>query len=342
MSVLFGWHRNDLYCPAMNLQPNEDTLPKPDSACSANAAIPPSRATSGPPERVAFLNQKGGVGKTTTAVNLAAALARSGRRVLLIDLDSQAHATLHLGAEPSESGSIYDVLHDPTVAPSVVLNVEERLDLLPAETDLAAAETELSQVPDRYERLRQAIDLLSDGYDDIMLDCPPSLGLLTLSALAAVEQVIIPMQAHFLSLQGMSKLLETISLIRQKLNPALEVAGVVLCMYDKQATHTQEVVSDIRGFFSTSRSQSVPWQHAQVFTPAIRRNIKLAECPSFGQSIFAYAPSAAGTEDYFQLGKSVLKWYAKRMKRRDSETGSQGAVPVVEFPSMRTPDPAQQ
>ena len=308
-----------------------------ETASTASKQLPiPARATSGPPEKVAFLNQKGGVGKTTTAVNLAAGLARTGRRVLLIDLDSQAHASLHLGVEASEHGSIYDVLHDPSVTPNVIVNAEERLDVIPAETDLAAAEMELGQASDRYERLRAAIDQVADQYDDILLDCPPSLGLITLSALAAVDQVIIPMQAHFLSLQGMSKLLETISLVRQKLNPTLEVAGVVLCMYDKQATHTQEVVSDIRGFFSSSRSQAVPWQHSQVFTPAIRRNIKLAECPSFGQSIFAYAPAAAGSDDYAQLAKSVLKWFTKRNKRVAEERTHPPETPIVEVPAAQS------
>lgn len=275
------------------------------------------------PRIIALMNQKGGVGKTTTTVNLGAALAHLGQRVLIVDLDPQAHATLHLGgALDGSSGSVYDALHDPD-AGAPVGKVAPGLWLLPAETDLAAAETELAAEPDRHDRLRRALGRLagadpsrSNGatrtdesarpFDTILLDCPPSLGLLTLNGLAAAGEVLIPMQAHFLALQGVGKLLETVGLVTQQVNPRLRVLGIVLCMHDAQTTHTQEVVSDLESFFEEARAQQAPWSGARVFQPPIRRNIKLAEAPSFGQSIFQYAPQAPGAQDYLELARSFV------------------------------------
>ncbi len=266
---------------------------------------------------IALMNQKGGVGKTTTCVNLAAAIAATGRRTLLVDLDPQAHATLHLGVEPGElsernRGSAYDLLLDPAHDPAnTLIEVRNNLSLIPSETDMAAAESELGALPERHERLRSALQRLESapagGHEFVLLDCPPSLGLLTLNALAAAREVIIPMQAHFLALQGVGKLLETIQLVRRQLNPSLSVAGVVLCMHDAQTTHTREVVDDLRGFFNAAREQDVPWRFAQVYNPPIRRNIKLAECPSFGQTIFDYAPWAPGALDYRKLGEEIVR-----------------------------------
>ncbi len=257
---------------------------------------------------IALMNQKGGVGKTTTTVNLAAASARLGKRTLLVDLDPQAHATLHLGADPSAlDGSVYDLLLDPTHdAAHPLITSRDNLALLPAETDLAAAETELQNAPDRQHRLGRALDRLRDRFDLVLLDCPPALGLLTLNGLAAATEVLIPMQAHFLALQGVSKLLETVQLVRGSLNDRLAVAGVVLCMHDHQTTLSQEVVADLNEFFESARGTDVPWNAAKIFDPPIRRNIKLAECPSFGQTIFEYAPDAAGAKDYEALARSVL------------------------------------
>ncbi|MEX2217493.1 MAG: ParA family protein, partial [Phycisphaerales bacterium] len=269
----------------------------------------------GPARIIAQMNQKGGVGKTTTTVNLAAGLALLGRRVLIVDLDPQAHATLHLGADPGggaggEGGSaaarsVYDLLLDSDDNPqAAIIQVAPNLALIPSETDLAAAEAELGAADERHRRLARALAPLAASFDAILIDCPPSLGLLTINGLAAANEVLIPMQAHFLALQGVGKLLETVKLVRAGINPGLTVSGVVLCMHDAQSTHAQEVVADLEAFFDAARTQDVPWRSARVFRPPIRRNIKLAECPSFGKTIFDYAPGAPGALDYRALAEA--------------------------------------
>lgn len=298
--------------------------------------MPPAlHAPSNVPTRsIALLNQKGGVGKTTTTVNLAAAIALAGRSTLLVDLDPQAHATLHLGVEPgSTNASVYDTLLDPDAATSAVINARHNLDLLPAEVDLAAAESDLVNAPDRNARLSAALTRLQARYDFVLIDCPPSLGLLTLNALAAAREVIVPMQAHFLALQGLSKLLETVSLVARSANPRLRISGVVLCMHEEVTKLSREVVADLESFFADSRRDNapdVPWRNARVYRPPVRRNIKLAECPSFGQTIFEYAPSAPGAHDYKDLAASVIaEWdavLARLGARRSTTADTPGAV----------------
>lgn len=284
--------------------------------------------------RLALMNQKGGVGKTTTAVNLAAAVARLGRSSLIVDLDPQAHATLHIGVAPDQTtATIYDLLIDPQIDPlDAVVEARPNLGLIASETDLAAAETELALVENRHLRLAGVLDRLEDLYEFVFIDCPPSLGLLTMNGLVAAREVMIPMQAHFLALQGLGKLLETISMVRSQLNPRLRVAGVVLCMHDAQTTHTREVVSDMESFFADARdSPESPWRYARVFRPAIRRNIKLAESPSFGQTIFDYAPAAPGAQDYDELAAVLLRDWDRMLERRhggaDSAPGDGGSMP---------------
>jgi chromosome partitioning protein len=274
---------------------------------------------------IALMNQKGGVGKTTTTVNLAAAIAQQGRKVLIIDLDPQAHATLHVGVDDNESPdsapTVYDLLLDDDIqVEDCIRKVDEYLDIIPAETDLAAVESELSGQPGRNQRLANAIARSGADHEFILLDCPPALGLLTLNALAAAQEVIIPMQAHFLALQGVSKLLETVGIVREQINPALRVAGVVLCMHDTQTSHSKEVVADLERFFESQRGSGTAWASARVYHPPIRRNIKLAECPSFGQTIFQYAMWAPGALDYKKLGDTITaEWDRALAVARSSE-----------------------
>ncbi len=303
-----------------------------------NHGVGPAKDGAGAPDRaprtISLMNQKGGVGKTTTTVNLAASLAALGRRTLLIDLDPQAHATLHLGIDPGALGhSVYDVLLDPgSVSP---MPARDGLDLLPAVTDLAAAESELATEPDRQGRLTRAISACASQYDDVLIDCPPSLGLLTLNALAASGEVLVPMQPHFLALQGLGKLLETVRLIGANVNENLRVAGVVLCMYEESTRLAREVVADIEAFFTVSAELAVPWRSAKVYKPPIRRNIKLAESPSFGQTIFEYAPTCQGAKDYKKLGQALLDDVVVA-----SEPASPPAKPAAPVPAPEGATPA--
>ncbi len=256
---------------------------------------------------IAIINQKGGVGKTTTAVNLSAALAELGQRVCVVDLDPQAHASLHLGYSLSEGeSSIYDVLTGDASLSSVRRQVSDHLWIVPAHLDLAAAEMELYGEVGREVILRDKLAVDDGDFDFLILDCPPSLSVLTLNALTAAQEVFLPLQPHFLALHGLSKLLRTIDVVAKRLNNQLRLTGVVLCMYESATRLAAEVSTDVDEFFRQQTDTECVWSHARCFDTRIRRNIRLAEAPSFGQSILQYAPQSNGAEDYRQLAGEVL------------------------------------
>ncbi|MGL4512235.1 MAG: ParA family protein [Lacipirellulaceae bacterium] len=262
---------------------------------------------------LAVINQKGGVGKTTTAVNLSAALAREGQRVGLIDLDPQGHASLHFGADPKRPlPTTYDLLTSAATLADVWQTTDEGLRVAPAHIDLAAAELELAGVVGREMILRDKLVPMADEFDYVLIDCPPSLGILTLNALAAVDDVFLPLQPHFLALHGLSKLMQTVDLVRERLNPRLKMAGVVLCLYESGTRLATEITSDVERYFDRLRGQGPAWRHVRLFDTRIRRNIRLAEAPSFGQSIFRYDGQSRGAEDYQGLAGEVLAYYAGR------------------------------
>lgn len=267
------------------------------------------RRTGPTPRIIALLNQKGGVGKTTSAVNLGAAIAQTGRRVCLIDLDPQAHLTLHLGIEEQQiRRTVYDLLIDPECpVGEAIIHARPNLDAILSEVDLAGAEPELAQVPDRQSILQRRLMPIVERYEYVFIDCPPSLGLLTLNALSLAREVYVPMQAHFLALQGVGKLLETVGLVCRSVNPRLRVTAILLCMHEGQTTLAKEIVADLDGFFDHAREQDVPWSGCRVLRPAIRRNIKLAEAPSFGNTIFDYAPWCPGALDYRKLAEQIIQ-----------------------------------
>ncbi|MBC7263874.1 MAG: ParA family protein [Chloroflexi bacterium] len=254
----------------------------------------------------AFANQKGGVGKTTTAVNLGAYMAASGRKVLLVDADPQANATSSLGIEKMTlRRSIYDVLiHDLPMETTLTLTKRLGLDLIPSSPALAGAEVELVSLLSREQRLRQALAPMREKYDYILIDTPPSLGLLTVNALAAAEGVIIPVQCEYLPLEGLSQLIQTIELVQRNLNPTLRVQGVLLTMYDSRTNLSEEVVNEVRKYFGNL-----------VYRTIIPRSVRLSEAPSYGESILSYAPTSAGALAYQTLCAEVLARAGDRMGR---------------------------
>lgn len=252
---------------------------------------------------IAVMNQKGGVGKTTSSVNIAAALAREGSKVCIIDMDPQGHASFHLGLEcVGDALTVYDVFSERATVDDTRQLVGENLSIIPSNIDLAAVEVELAGVQRREFVLRDAMKHWEqqNRFDYVIMDCPPSLGVLTINALCAVREVLIPLQPHFFALQGLSKLFETTALVTRRLNRDLRVSGVALCLYESGTRLAADVVEDLRHFLSSSDADT-PWADAKIFRNRIRRNIKLAEAPSFGQSIFDYAPTCPGAKDYAGL-----------------------------------------
>ncbi len=256
---------------------------------------------------IAVLNQKGGVGKTTTAVNTAAALAARGLKVVVIDLDPQAHLTIHLGLEPQtvEKGA-YEVLTESADFEQSLMMTRPNLWALGTNINLVGAETELVTVVGREIILREAMAACQDKFDFCLIDCAPSLGLLSLNALAASQEVLIPLQPHFLALQGFGKLLQTVDLVNKRINPELKVTGVLLCMFDTRASLPNEVRADIDRFLTNARGSNSAWSDAQLVPTFIRRNIKLAEAPSYGRTIFEYDPACNGAMDYRNVGRFFL------------------------------------
>ena len=245
---------------------------------------------------IAVINQKGGVGKTTTTANLGAALARAGSRVLLIDLDPQGHLSLHFGAEPADGQpSIYDVLTSHTPLAEVTLSVGDNLSLVPADIDLAGAEMELVSITGREVLLREALVPAAQNHDFLLIDCPPSLGILTVNALVAATHLLVPIQSSYYALEGTDDLLDTYEKIRARPNPDLKFLGVVITIDDKRTILARDIRKQIQEVFGD-----------KVFKTTISKSVRLEESPAYKQSIFSFSPSSSGAAEYYSLSEEVI------------------------------------
>lgn len=257
---------------------------------------------------IAIFNQKGGVGKTTTNINLAACLAIKGKKVLVLDIDPQGNTTSGLGiSKRGLENTMYEVLitdsYDPKNA--VRHTVVEGLDIIPASVELAGAEVEMVQLEGREKRLKRALDTIRDGYDYIFIDCPPSLGLLTINSLTAVDSVLIPIQCEFYALEGVSQLMSTIELVRKSMNKNLEIQGVILSMFDGRTNLSIQVVEEVKRYFKQ-----------KVYTTVIPRNVRLAEAPSYGLPIMEYDPRSNGARAYMEFAEEFLALERAKGKRK--------------------------
>ena len=268
---------------------------------------------------ISIANQKGGVGKTTTAINLAAALAASELKVLLIDSDPQGNSTTGVGIpKGGENKTLYDVLVDEAPIAEAIRQTEyEGLAVVPADQNLVATNLDLVDAESREERLKKALAEVKAGYQYVIIDCPPALDLLTLNALVASDSVLIPIQCEFFALEGISQLTETIDRVKTAFNPALDVEGVLLTMYDDRTNLTRQVEADLREFFEE-----------KVFKAVVPRSVRLAEAPSFGKSILAYDPRSRGAEAYIQLAKEILA-HEQRARSKSAKGAGQGALGVT-------------
>ena len=247
---------------------------------------------------VAITNQKGGVGKTTTSINLGASLAANDLRVLLVDFDPQGNSTSGLGIDKNpEILTVYNALLGGMPIERTILKTEcEGLDIVPADKNLVAANLELVDLPDREHRLKEVLDEIRPSYDYILIDCPPALDLLTLNALVAAQSVLIPIQCEFFALEGISQLMDTIDKVRDSFSHQLKIEGILLTMYDERTNLTRQVADDLRDFFKN-----------EVLHTVIPRSIRLAEAPSFGKPILMYDPRSRGAESYIKLAKEILE-----------------------------------
>lgn len=257
----------------------------------------PVRHVIGHTKVIAIINQKGGVGKSTTAINLAAALGEMGKQVLLVDLDPQGNCSSGLGVEKSLiQRCIYDVLlNDVPIEDVIIPDIAEGVDIAPATINLAGAEVELVAEMARENRLKDAVGGMRGRYDFILIDCPPSLGLLTVNALVAADKLLIPIQCEFYALEGVTKLLESMKRVKSRLNPTLDIYGILLTMYDSRTTLSKQVVDEVREYFGRL-----------VFSTPIPRTVKLSEAPSFGQPITQYDPKGRGSLAYIEIAKEVI------------------------------------